>query len=252
MESSPQKCTSQEVTSQETVPQENSSQKTASQDSISKMASELFDALLQAIAIDYSSGKKTIVVTWTPPSEITPTETNSPPTTKINLSDRELRIRLAILLKIQEVVNKNNAKMQLQALTQDPIAIRGEKIKELRKQHHLSQTNLAESLKVTKQSISKWERGQVSTISFESAVSLAKSLQCTLDYITGSSFHPRQLANGLFDPFCSSNDEEHDTISSFYNLLVKNPSAAESISKLWKCSDAVINAFATLVDQLIV
>lgn len=60
----------------------------------------------------------------------------------------------------------------------------GIKLQELRKQHQMTQENLAEQLDVTRQVISKWERDQ-SVPSTEIIIELSKIFGVSTDYILG-------------------------------------------------------------------
>lgn len=62
----------------------------------------------------------------------------------------------------------------------------GNKILELRKKANLSQEQLAEKIKVTRQTISKWELGET-TPDIKQAKELSKLFNISLDELTGNS-----------------------------------------------------------------
>ena len=53
-------------------------------------------------------------------------------------------------------------------------------LKELRKQHHYTQEDVAEKINVSRQAVAKWEKGE-STPDIESCIALARLYQVTLD-----------------------------------------------------------------------
>ncbi len=61
----------------------------------------------------------------------------------------------------------------------------GEKIQKLRKEKGLSQEDLAESVDVSRQAISKWERGE-SLPELNNLISIADLFEVSVDYITNS------------------------------------------------------------------
>ena len=61
----------------------------------------------------------------------------------------------------------------------------GEKLAELRKQKNLTQENVAETLNVTRQTISNWELGQT-VPDLEQSKALSKLYQISLDELVGN------------------------------------------------------------------
>lgn len=57
----------------------------------------------------------------------------------------------------------------------------GEKLQQLRKQHHLSQEKLAEQLNVSRQAISKWEMGAMPDL--DNVIRISRIFDCSLDYL---------------------------------------------------------------------
>ncbi len=58
----------------------------------------------------------------------------------------------------------------------------GEKITKLRKEQNLTQEQLADILKVSRQSVSKWERN-VAYPDIEKLIRISKIFECSLDYL---------------------------------------------------------------------
>lgn len=61
----------------------------------------------------------------------------------------------------------------------------GEKIRDRRIAQSMTQTELAEKLNTTKQTIGKYEKGIVTNIPLNRVVELAAALDCTPEYLTG-------------------------------------------------------------------
>lgn len=66
-----------------------------------------------------------------------------------------------------------------------------EKLQALRKQHNMSQEQLAEQMNVTRQAISKWEQGE-STPDIDNLVRLSKVFNVTIDYLIKDEPEPNQ------------------------------------------------------------
>ena len=62
----------------------------------------------------------------------------------------------------------------------------GDRIRELRKSHSLSQVELARELHVSKQTISNWENNNIPP-SVDTLVRIAKFFQVSTDYLLGRS-----------------------------------------------------------------
>ena len=63
----------------------------------------------------------------------------------------------------------------------------GEKITKLRKEQNLTQEQFAEILKVSRQSVSKWERNDAYPDT-EKLIRISKIFECSLDYLLRLSF----------------------------------------------------------------
>lgn len=61
----------------------------------------------------------------------------------------------------------------------------GEKIQKRRKELNMTQVDLANKLKTTKQTIGKYEHGIVTNIPLNKVIELAKALECEPEYLTG-------------------------------------------------------------------
>lgn len=68
----------------------------------------------------------------------------------------------------------------------------GEKIAIIRKENNLTQEQLAELLKVSRQSISKWEKG-VSFPDTERLIQFSKMFSCSLDYLLKDEIESRDI-----------------------------------------------------------
>jgi len=76
----------------------------------------------------------------------------------------------------------------------------GQKIAKFRKEHKLTQEELADLLQVTRQSVSKWE----SDLSFpetEKLIQLAKIFDCSLDYLLLTDFKEKPSDAKVGNPF---------------------------------------------------
>lgn len=65
----------------------------------------------------------------------------------------------------------------------------GEKIQSIRKDHHLSQSDLAEKLGVSRQSVSKWETG-TAIPELSKLIQISEEFDISLDEMTGRKEHP--------------------------------------------------------------
>ena len=61
----------------------------------------------------------------------------------------------------------------------------GERIRTKRKEYHISQTDLANRVGITKQSLYKYEKGIITNIPSDTIERLASALHCTPAYIMG-------------------------------------------------------------------
>ena len=66
----------------------------------------------------------------------------------------------------------------------------GTKLADLRKRHGYSQEALAEKMGVSRQAVSKWERGE-STPDTDTLIELAKLYNVSVDYILGLTDNPK-------------------------------------------------------------
>lgn len=67
-----------------------------------------------------------------------------------------------------------------------------ERLKSVREDHDLTQTDIAELLKTTRQQVSKWETG-VQMMGVDKYVLLAQYYDLSLDYLVGLTDTPRKL-----------------------------------------------------------
>lgn len=73
----------------------------------------------------------------------------------------------------------------------------GERIKRLRKEKKVTQQQVACHLNITKQALSKIEKGKVKSINKDYLHGLAQFFRCTEDYLLGRSDDPITKANNL-------------------------------------------------------
>lgn len=76
----------------------------------------------------------------------------------------------------------------------------GERVQLERKEKKLSQEQLAKNLKITKQALSRIERGQNKSINKEHLRFLADFFQCTKDYLLGRSNDRKKTEDNLSMP----------------------------------------------------
>jgi len=67
-----------------------------------------------------------------------------------------------------------------------------ERLKSVREDHDLTQADIAELLKTTRQQVSKWETG-VQMMGVDKYIALAKHYNISADYLLGLSDTPRKL-----------------------------------------------------------
>jgi len=96
----------------------------------------------------------------------------------------------------------------------------GKRIANMRKQHGLSQAQLAEQIGSTNKHISEIERG-VTGISIDTQVLLCEKLHCSLDYlIKGDEFRSVDslLPNAIVDILLSQNEAEIKILLSYLKM----------------------------------
>ena len=81
------------------------------------------------------------------------------------------------------------------------------RLRQLRKERHITQDALAEKLKLTKQAVSQWERG-IREPNFETLEMIADYFNVDTDYLIGREDHTTLLLNG----------DEHKLVEHFRNL----------------------------------
>jgi transcriptional regulator with XRE-family HTH domain len=69
--------------------------------------------------------------------------------------------------------------------------IEGERIRQLRTQHGLSQSALAKGIGKDGQYVSKLERGVLTSVTTDTLEQLAGALDCSTDYLLGRTGNPR-------------------------------------------------------------
>lgn len=89
-------------------------------------------------------------------------------------------------------------------MDKDKFAVR---LRQLRKERHITQDALAEKLKLTKQAVSQWERG-IREPSFETLEMIADYFNVDTDYLIGREDHTTLLLNG----------DEHKLVERFRDL----------------------------------
>ncbi|GGA31386.1 helix-turn-helix domain-containing protein [Psychrobacillus lasiicapitis] len=108
------------------------------------------------------------------------------------------------------------------------------RIRQLRKELHLTQKQLADKINVSSQVISNWERGYTE-IGKEDLKELAKALDCSADYIIGISEIKHQSTDTgndefdkwlndprskiLFKEFNESSDEQKEALLKMWEIL---------------------------------
>jgi transcriptional regulator with XRE-family HTH domain len=68
----------------------------------------------------------------------------------------------------------------------------GERVQERRKVSNLTQKKLGDSLNVSSQVVSNWERGYTKSISADMLQNITKVLNCTADYLLGNVSNPNE------------------------------------------------------------
>lgn len=68
-----------------------------------------------------------------------------------------------------------------------------QRLRDLREDHDLTQTDIAEMLHTTQHQISKWERG-LQMMGIDKYMTLARYYDVSLDYLTGLIDYPEQLS----------------------------------------------------------
>ena len=97
-------------------------------------------------------------------------------------------------------------------MDKDKFAVR---LRQLRKERHITQDALAEKLKLTKQAVSQWERG-IREPSFETLEMIADYFNVDTDYLIGREDHTTLLLNGdehkLVERFRALSPEDREAI----------------------------------------
>ena len=98
----------------------------------------------------------------------------------------------------------------------------GERITQLRKEHHLSQEQLAEKLDISVKHCSAVERG-VSSLSIEKYVELCDLLNTSLDYIIRgySSDVLSKMPPSLIETYSKANEKELKILKEYHELYLK-------------------------------
>lgn len=99
----------------------------------------------------------------------------------------------------------------------------GQKIAEMRKKHHMTQNDLAETLFVTHQAISKWENGK-SIPNLEILYELTKLFNITIDYLLDDN----ELDEDTYEIMFQSTTRE-----AVINHFLNKPSLKEEIPKIF-------------------
>jgi transcriptional regulator with XRE-family HTH domain len=107
------------------------------------------------------------------------------------------------------------------------------RIKQLRKELHLTQKQLADKINVSSQVISNWERGYTE-IGREDLIELAAALDCSTDYLIGISEIKHPIADNnsefeswlndprskiLFKEFKESSEEQKEALLKMWEIL---------------------------------
>lgn len=91
---------------------------------------------------------------------------------------------------------------------------RGDRLRELRLENHISQTELAKSIGTSAQNIYKYEKGIVNKVPYETVMLLADKLNTTFGYLNGTSDQKYRISN-------ESMKEEYNLSPLDYELLNK-------------------------------
>lgn len=102
---------------------------------------------------------------------------------------------------------------------------KGQRIKARREELGIAQTDLAEKIKISKQTLYKYENDIVTNIPSDKVEELASALECTPAYLMG-------WENGIVIETEANNNEHSEIIKKYIKLLSENVEMAPYIDKL--------------------
>jgi len=122
----------------------------------------------------------------------------------------------------------------------------GERIKRLRLEHNLTQTELGILVGVTKQTLSNIENGKTKFTSQEILERFAFALCCTHDYLLGLSDEPTKLSNGLIQPI--SFEPQRKEKAALSSLIIKD---SELVNLFIRCNNELNSKQIKLLKKII-
>lgn len=97
----------------------------------------------------------------------------------------------------------------------------GERIKQLRKSHSLTQTELGELIGVTKSTIAKYEHGIVTNLKRESIQILADHFNVSPAYFFGGEMYVKNTKSELIDIINSLTEDQQNALLTIAKAMVK-------------------------------
>jgi len=110
-----------------------------------------------------------------------------------------------------------------------------EKIKELRKKHNLTQTELSEKINVAFQTVGAWESGR-NEPNYDMLNTLAKLFDVTVDYLTGK--NTKDIEDTNLKNIINELENDKELNAKVRSITELNP---EERKKIYKILDAVID-----------
>ncbi len=106
----------------------------------------------------------------------------------------------------------------------------GERIRKLRKENGLTQTELAAKVQTTKQNIYKYEKGIITNIPLDKIKALAEALNTTVAYLIGWD-EPTSLEWKVLNNFSQLDKRSRKLFLDYAELLLENPDKISDLSE---------------------
>ncbi|WP_445613148.1 helix-turn-helix domain-containing protein [Geobacillus sp. YF-1] len=124
----------------------------------------------------------------------------------------------------------------------------GETLKQLRKQRHWTQEQLAEQLNVSRSQISKWENGSLLP-DVQSLEKLCRLFGVSADFLLGSEARRRELLREVADQYGAAGVS--DTALTAFSYLLQNEEMSAAIYALAKLPDKKRKHIETMIATII-